>query len=171
MNLESLASFLHPSFQARVVIIGIGNRLWGDDGVGPEFITKLKKKGESQETGSNSHAQQLFVDAGDSPEDWFIRILDLNPGVIVVADAVDLQAEPGSIAILEPEALPESFSLSTHRLPLKSLLKLWEKSGSETFVLAIQPENLEFGHGLSPRVERSIDHLVELLIPWKRDSG
>ena len=103
------------------------------------------------------------MDAGESPEDWFIRTLDLKPEVIIVVDAVDFQAEPGSIAILEPEALPESLCFSTHRLPLKSLLQLWGKDGSKTLVLAIQPENLGFGQGLSPRVKRSIDHLVELL--------
>ena len=161
LNLGSLLTFLHPRFRGQVVIVGIGNRFWGDDGAGPELITRLEEKWKLYE--SESHAQRFFVDAGESPEDWFIRILDLKPEVIIVVDAVDFQAEPGSIAILEPEALPESLCFSTHRLPLKSLLQLWGKDGSKTLVLAIQPENLGFGQGLSPRVKRSIDHLVELL--------
>ncbi|MDI6776828.1 MAG: hydrogenase maturation protease [Syntrophales bacterium] len=164
-NLESLTAFLHPRFQGRVAIIGIGNRFWGDDGAGPELITSLKEKWETWELESSSRAQRLFVDAGECPEDWFIRILDLKPEVIIVVDAVDLRAEPGSVAILKPESLPESFCFSTHRFSLKSLLELWEKNGSETLVLAIQPETLGFGQGLSYRVGESIDHLVGLLAP------
>lgn len=164
-NLESLTAFLHPSFQGRVVIVGMGNRLRGDDGAGPELLTRLKEKREPHDSRSKSHAQRFFVDAGENPEDWFIRILDLKPEVIIVVDAVDMQSQPGSVAVLEPEALPESFCFSTHRLPLKNLLKLWEKNGSETLILAIQPKSLEFCQGLSPRVKRSIDHLVEILTP------
>lgn len=162
-NLESLLTLLNPRFPGRVVIIGIGNRFWGDDGAGPEFVTRLKKNWEVEDSHFNAHTHRFFIDAGESPEDWFIRIVDLRPEVILVVDAIDLQAEPGSIAILDAKALPESFLFSTHRLPLKSLLKLWGKSGSEALVLAIQPENLAFGEGLSPRVKRSIDHLITLL--------
>lgn len=164
-NLKSLAAFLHPRFQGRVAIIGIGNRFWGDDGAGPELITSLKEKWETQELEPNSSPQRLFVDAGECPEDWFIRILDLKPEVIIVVDAIDIQAEPGSFAVLEAETLPESFCFSTHRMPLRSLLNLWEKNGSETLVLAMQPESLGFGRGLSPRVGKTIDHLVGLLAP------
>ena len=162
-NLDSLAALLHPHFQGRVVIMGIGNRFWGDDGAGPELVSRLEEKWEARRLKSDSSAGRFFVDARETPEDWFIRVLDLKPETVIVVDAIDLQAESGSIAILEPETLPESFCFSTHRMPLRSLLQLWGKNGSKTLVLAIQPETLEFGQGLSPRVKRSIDYLVELL--------
>ena len=160
MDLEALASLCSPSFQRRVAVIGIGNRLWGDDGAGPELLRKLKEEWGMQEPRLNSQGQCFFIDAGESPEDWLIRIADLKPDVILVIDAMDLHAEPGSIAILESEALPEAFCYSTHRLPLRTLLHLWEKSGSKALVLGIQPKDVIFREGLSPEVKMSIDSLA-----------
>lgn len=159
-DLETLACFFSPSFEGRIAVIGIGNRLWGDDGAGPELLKRLKEGWENHEPRLNSQGERFFIDAGESPEDWFIRILDLKPDLILVIDAIDLQAEPGSIALLESEALPEAFCCSTHRLPLRSLLHLWEKSGSRTLVLAIQPKELMFGEDLSSEVNIGIDFLV-----------
>jgi hydrogenase maturation protease len=160
-DLETLASLFSPSFQGRIAVIGIGNRLWGDDGAGPELLRRLKEEWEVQEPRLNSQGQRFFIDAGESPEDWFIRIVDLKPDVVLAIDAIDLQAEPGSIAVLESEAFPEAFCCSTHRLPLRSLLHLWEKSGSSTLVLAVQPKDMIFREGLSPEVKMSVDFLVQ----------
>jgi len=159
-DLETLADLYSPSFQGRIAVIGIGNRLWGDDGAGPELLRKLREEWEVQEPRWNALRERFFIDAGEFPEDWFIRIVDLKPDVVLVIDAMDLQAEPGSIAILESAVLPEAFCCSTHRLPLRSLLHLWEKNGSKTLVLAVQPKDLIFREGLSPEVETSVDFLA-----------
>ncbi|HJX30351.1 MAG TPA: hydrogenase maturation protease [Thermodesulfobacteriota bacterium] len=163
LSLESLADFLHPCFPGRVVILGVGNRLRCDDRAGIAFIAQLKEKWCSNTSPENFETKRILVEAGEFPEDWFIRILDLKPEVVIVVDAVDIQADPGSVAILGAEDLPESLCFSTHRLPLKSLLKLWEENGSKTMIIAIQPENLDFGEWLSPRVEMSINNLIKLM--------
>ena len=159
-DLEALAGFCHPSLSRRTAVIGVGNRLWGDDGAGPEFLDRLKKEWEDRETPSNSEGQVLFIDAGDFPEDWLIRIADLEPDVILLVDAMDLHAEPGSIALMESEALPEDLCYSTHRLSLRTLLRLWEEYGCKAFVLGIQPRDRMFREGLSPEVRRSIESLA-----------
>lgn len=164
-SLESLVDFLHPHFPGQVVILGVGNRLRRDDRAGIEFIAKLKEKWCADTSPENFETKRLLVDAGEFPEDWFIRILDLKPEVLIVVDAVDIQAEPGSVAILDAEDLPESLCFSTHRLPLKRLLKLWEGNGSKTMVIAIQPESIDFGEELSPRVEMGINTLIKLMPP------
>ena len=161
-DLEALAGLCHPPLLSRTAFIGVGNRLWGDDGAGPELLDRLKGKWETRETPLNSEGQVLFIDAGELPEDWLIRVIDLNPDVIVLIDAMDLHAEPGSVALLEPEALPEHLCYSTHRLSLRTLLRLWEKNGSKAFVLAIQPKDRMFREGLSPEVQTAIEALVHL---------
>lgn len=163
-DLETLAGFFSPSFRGRIAVIGIGNRFWGDDGAGPELLRRLKETWEVQERLLNSQGHRFFIDAGESPEDWFIRIVDFEPDLILVLDAMDLQAEPGCIAILESEALPQAFCCSTHRLPLRSLLHLWEENGSRTLVLALQPKDLKFKQELSPEVKMSIDFLVRFFL-------
>jgi len=159
-DLEAFAGLCHPSLQRRTAVIGVGNRLWGDDGAGPELLRRLKEEWEVQEPRLNTRGECFFIDAGDAPEDWLIRVADFKPDVILVVDAMDLHAEPGSIAILESEALPEASCCSTHRLPLRTLLRLWERNGSMAFVLGIQPKDMIFREGLSPEVKTSIDSLA-----------
>jgi len=162
-DLEALASLCRPPLSRRTAVIGVGNRLLGDDGAGPELLDRLKEEWEERETPSNSQGKCFFIDAGEFPEDWLIRVADLEPDMILVIDAMDLHAEPGSVALLEPEALPEAVCYSTHRLPLRTLLQLWEERGSKAFVLGIQPKDVIFKEGLSPEVQMSIDSLAALL--------
>ena len=169
MDLPSLKAFLHPSYPGRVVILGIGNRLRGDDGAGPELVARLKEKWEGDEIQDDLRGNRFFIDAEESPEDWFIRVLELQPKVLIAVDAVALQAEPGSVAVLEARTLPESLLFSTHRLPLRSLLKLWGENDCKTLVLAIQPESLNFGQGLSRQVKQSINQLISFLSPAPLD--
>lgn len=157
---ETLADLCNPSLPHRVAVIGVGNPLWGDDGAGPELLRRLRSEWEVQERQPDSHGKFFFIDAGDSPEDCLIRVADLSPDVILVMDAMDLHAEPGSVALLQSEALPEAVCCSTHRLPLKTLLRLWEAGGSKTLVLGIQPKDRVFRQGLSAEVEMSIDSLA-----------
>jgi Ni,Fe-hydrogenase maturation factor len=44
---------------------------------------------------------------------------------------------------------------------LRTLLRLWEKNGSKTFVIGIQPKDVIFKEGLSPEVQMSIDALAQ----------
>lgn len=165
-DLKTLESFIHPSYPGRVVTLGVGNRLLGDDGAGPELVTRLKENWAGYGKKYKTNEQRFFIDAEENPEDWFIRVLELQPAVIIVIDAVAMQAEPGSVAVLEAQALPESLLYSTHRLSLRSLLQLWEENGCRTLVLAIQPETLDFGQGLSLRVKESINQLIHFLFPY-----
>ena len=162
-DLDTLASICHPPVSHRTAVIGVGNRLWGDDGAGPELLDRLKEEWEERETPSNSRGHCFLIDAGEFPEDWLIRVADLEPDMILVIDAMDLHAEPGSVAVLESEALPEALCTSTHRLPLRTLLQLWEERGSKAFVLGIQPKDVIFKEGLSPEVQMSIDSLAQIL--------
>lgn len=162
-DLEALAGLCHPPVLRRIAVIGVGNRLWGDDGAGPELLKRLMEEWALPETPSSVQGQFFFIDAGEFPEDWLIRVADLKPDVILVIDALELHAEPGSTAVLEPEALPEAVCYSTHRLPLRTLLRLWEERGSKAYVLGIQPKDVVFREGLSPEVKISIDFLAQFL--------
>jgi len=165
-SLEFLINFLLTHFPGKVVIMGVGNQFWGDDRAGLEFITKLKHKWHStQSFAPVLEGERVLISAGEFPEDWLIRILDFKPEFVILIDAVDVQAEPGSIAILRREDLPDSACFSTHRLPLRSMVNLWEKNGSKVLILAIQPERIDFGERVSSSVERSINHLIELIPP------
>lgn len=164
VDLETLITYLHPGFPAKVAVVGMGNRLRGDDGAGPELVLRLKEQWEQSAFCRQFPYERLFIDAGETPEDWLVRIVDLKPAVVIVADAVELGAAAGAVAVLPPGDLPENFCLSTHRMPLRSLLKLWEDNGIKALVLAIQPGSLEHGRGISAPVRETIGHLTAILV-------
>jgi hydrogenase 3 maturation protease len=93
----------------RVVILGVGNSLRGDDAVGSALAEKL-----------HGHINAIVLNAGDAPEDYLGRIIAARPDVVVIVDATETGSEPGSVALIEPEQLPET-SFSTHTLSLGML--------------------------------------------------
>ena len=87
---------LCESLAGRVMLVGIGNRLRGDDGLGPELIARLRGRVEAE-----------LLDCGEVPERYFGLIEEAQPEGILLVDAVDLDAEPGAAALFEAHELPE----------------------------------------------------------------
>lgn len=137
------------------VILGIGNTLKGDDGIGPYIISKLSAKHHLQ----NVH----LIDAGTVPENYIQKIIDLNPDKIMIIDAVDFKGEPGRIKKFK-EIESANISISTHNTPPElfiSLLK--QETNAEIEIIAIQPKQLKLDKPLSEEIKKSADTLMEEL--------
>ena len=143
---------LEDRLRGRVVLVGIGNPLLGDDVAGC-----LVARGVRGTPGI------VVVESEDVPERDVFRIADARPDVVVLADAVDLGAPPGSVAVLEPNALA-GYAPTTHRFPLSFLAAIIRRAAStDVLVLAIQPGQVTPGAGVSPDVARSVDALVGII--------
>jgi hydrogenase 3 maturation protease len=148
----ALPDVLADRLAGRVVLVGIGNPLLGDDAAGC-----LVARGARGTPGIE------VVESEDVPERDVLRIADARPDVVVLADAVDLGARPGSVAVLEPDALA-AYAPTTHRVPLSLLARLIRRvAAADVFVLAIQPRHLMPGVAVSPEVSRSVGALVRIL--------
>jgi len=144
---------LKDRLQGKVSIVGIGNRLRGDDGVGPEIINRLK----------NPLPQLLLFDVGEVPENYLGKIVKEKPNTIVLIDAVDLGSPPGTIKIIEKDDIRDE-SLSTHNVSVKLVAKYLQKETSaDVFLLGIQPETTEFGKEISQPVRESLEKIVRML--------
>jgi hydrogenase 3 maturation protease len=136
----------------RVVILGVGNPLRGDDAVGSVLAEKL-----------HGHINAIALNAGDVPEDYLGRIIAARPDVVVIVDATETGSEPGSVALIEPEQLPDT-SFSTHTLSLGMLATIVQvDTQADVFVLGIQPAVTTYGASLTPAVEITLDLLHEML--------
>jgi len=76
-------------------------------------------------------------------------------------DATNMGETPGTMKVLTREAI-EGEAFFTHKLPLSFVMKYWEDEGFKVFLIGIQPEQLEFGKGLSPRVTKALEELVKI---------
>jgi len=156
----TLPDALAARLAGHVVLVGVGNPLFGDDAAGC-----LVANGLAGAPGLE------VVQADDVPERYVTQIADGAPDVVVLVDAVDLGALPGSVAVLEKEAMA-SYEPSTHRVPLGLIAEFIQRaSGADVFVLAIQPGRVQLGADLSCEVARSVESLRELIRQLVTASG
>lgn len=132
------------------MLLGIGNRLSRDDGVGPVLAEQL--------LGSD----WLAMDCGTSLENAAGIVSRERPGQLVIADAARMGLPPGEVRRLPPPAVDRMLA-STHGLPISFFLDRLASAARDTTILGIEPADLSFGEGLSPEVRRAVRRLVEVL--------
>jgi len=156
--------------KGKVVFLGMGNLIRGDDGAGCVFINRLK--GLLKGTFPDTH----FFDAGQVPENYVEVIARIKPDRIFIVDSVDFGARAGETRLFE-KAEPY-YNFFTHTLSLDFILDyLRGKTGAEIFIIGIQPEKIKWGAGLSPRVEKAVKELAIDVFEslkskkWKKHNG
>ena len=75
-----------------LLVIGVGNALRGDDGIGPELVRRL--------TGAVHFA--LF-DAGTTPENQLGPVIRAAPRTVLIVDALHFGGRPGTIRLFNPD--------------------------------------------------------------------
>jgi hydrogenase 3 maturation protease len=144
---------LEKRLKGTIVIACVGNELKSDDGAGPALAKALQGKIRAQ-----------VVNCEEVPESYTGKIKELKPDTIVIVDAVDLKALPGSIAIIEKEKLNEITPYSTHNVPLKVFVQYLEaETKADIFLIGIQPSHLSFSSSLSEEVKKAVEGLAEIL--------
>jgi hydrogenase maturation protease len=96
--------------------------------------------------------------------------LDLLPhlegvGRLLVIDALEMGAAPGTVFRLDGEEVPRAFAskLSVHQMGLQDLLAVAELQGhlpAELVVWGVQPESIEMGLELTPPVAAAIEEVI-----------
>lgn len=148
-----MRDLLTKELQPEVVVVGVGNSLRGDDGVGPFLVQMLQKRVEK------------VIDAGEVPESYSGKILDMKPATVLFVDAVELGAGPGSVVLLKPEDLSQ-VSFSSHRMSLKLFMNFLQREGNiRVLLLGFQPKDTTLGRTLSAEVKESLEAVHRILEP------
>ncbi len=144
---------LEKRLKAKTVILCIGNRMRGDDGAGPALSEKIEGKVKAN-----------IINCEETPENYTGKIKELTPDTVIMVDAVDMGAEPGSMSIIERQKLNDLALYTTHNIPLKVLADyLFIETKADIFLIGIQPESINNGQ-ISPKVEKTLDYLKDILI-------
>jgi len=137
---------------SKTVILGIGNTLKGDDGAGCIVCQRLSGKINAE-----------LINAGTVPENYIQVIIKKKPQALVVIDAVDFKAKPGTIKVFRPQQL-DSFIISTHTLSPRIFTDMiCSNIEVDVYFIGIQPARIELTEQISEYVERAIDFLGEIL--------
>ena len=130
----------------KVLFVGIGNLLKTDDGVGVYISRKIKNKG---------NRFSLTVETGI--ENYIGKINSLAPEILVLIDCVEIKSAPGTFKLLELSQI-QDLTFNTHNISLRRLSDFFEMP---VYVLAIQPEKVDFGENISYLVKTIADKIIK----------
>jgi coenzyme F420 hydrogenase subunit delta len=148
----------------RVLVLGCGNILFGDDGFGPAVIEYLKDNFELPE---DVYAE----DVGTGVRDLLFTLLlgDKKPERIIVVDSMDVGREPGDVFETTADYLPveKTDDFSMHQVPTSNLLReLQDEAGVDVILISCQVIAIpkEISSGLSEPVKRAIPRAAEAVM-------
>lgn len=148
---EDLIEFLKA--YKKLVIMGIGNDIRGDDGIGPYIVENIKHLESSNVS---------ILNATTVPENFTGKIRKIDPTHIIIVDAVIMNEGPGKIKIVKKEEVA-GVSISTHSMSLSYLVNYLElEKPYNILFIGIEPESMELGQGLSPLVKSSSDEIINI---------
>jgi len=108
--------------------------------VAKELITRVEPKPNNVE----------FFDAEDNVESIIPKVIETRPKYVIFVDSCEMNTQPGEIRLISVSETDYPF-FTTHGIPLK-LLSERLLPQSEAWILAIQPDHLEFGEKMSGEV-------------------
>lgn len=156
MSFESqLSNFLDDC--DKLIVLGVGNELKCDDGVGPYIIKKLK------EENIEDKKKLLFIDAKTVPENFTGKIRKENPTHLIIVDACLMDEEPGTMKIVNKYDFA-SIGISTHSMSLSFFVRYLEKDTEFRIIfVGIEPESMDYADNPTPKVEESANEFVNIL--------
>jgi hydrogenase maturation protease len=139
----------------KVVILGVGNLLMCDEGLGVHAVMAL-------EEGYDFPDSVRCVDGGTSTQELLGDLEDLDH--LIVLDAVASGSEPASMIRLEGASVPAAFTtkLSPHQIGISDLLAMLKFTGhapKRVLLLGVEPALLTLGMELSPKVAARVPEL------------
>ena len=141
----------------KTCLVGMGNLLRKDDAAGVYVV-----KGVSERI-SGPGLKTMIVE--DVLEAYAFKLAEMDCENIVIVDAVEASAEPGSVVFGKLEQFPELLSnFSTHKLALEMCGKIFKEHKKETYLLGIVAGEIDFGLEMTIPVRESADRLIDLLI-------
>ena len=152
LDLDSLPAFC----QARVLVLGVGNVLFGDDGFGPAVVESLLR--------DYAIPDEIYVmDVGTGVRKLLFTLIlgDVLPNEIVIVDAVDWGHRIGEVKVISADELPatkiDDFSL--HQVPTSNMLReLQDQCQVKVSVVVcdvgVLPQRIE--PGLSPETAQAV---------------
>ena len=147
-----IADRLAQSLKHRCALVGVGNRLRGDDGFGPLVIDLLAGK----------TSLQLF-DVGSNPENYLGPITDAAPEEVILIDAIAFDAPVGSLHWLEPDDLLAA-GTSTHAPSFDMFVSYMAQSiAAQTHILGVVPAQMQITAEISGPVRTAADRLASLI--------
>lgn len=152
----------HPSRDRSILVLGIGNVLWADEGFGVRLV-------EALQAGWDFAPQVQLVDGGT--QGLYLLPLVQRCTHLLILDAIDYGLAPGTRKLVENDEVPRFLGakkMSLHQAGFQEVLLLAQMTDSfpdEVLLIGCQPEQLEdYGGSLRPSVKAALDAAVPIAL-------
>ncbi len=151
---SQLTDFLNDN--EKLIILGVGNELKSDDGVGPFIIKRLTDEVVQNEA-------LIFIDAQTVPENFTRKIRKENPTHVIIVDACLMDKKPGEMQIVDKYNFA-NIGISTHSMSLSYFVKYLEKDTDFKIIfVGIEPETMDWGDEPTSEVKKAAFEFIEIL--------
>ena len=137
--------------KAKIAILGIGNRLRGDDAAGSILAENLSLRG------------MAAFDCGIVPENFTGPLRRLSPHTLVIIDACSMGINPGEFRKVPLTEFTDADSFNSHSPGVIELVRYLEEFIPEIIFIGIEPGSTELDEGLSPEVNKAVIKLERIL--------
>jgi hydrogenase maturation protease len=159
----SSAAASHPPEASlpRVLVLGIGNLLWADEGFGVRCVETLHQRYQLPQCVS-------LLDGGTQGMYLLDSVCDADH--VLVLDAIDYKLAPGTLRVFRDAEVPvwADTKMSLHQATFQELLslaRLRDRFPEKITLIGVQPDVLDdLGGSLSPAVRARLDEAVELAV-------
>lgn len=153
----------------KVLILGIGNLLWADEGFGVRAVEELHRQWELP-------ANIRVMDGGTQGIYLVQHICEAD--ILIVFDAVDYGLPPGTIKLVEGGEVPKFLGtkkMSLHQTGFQEVLAMAEMLGDypeKLLLIGVQPFELEdYGGSLRPEVKAQIGPAIDAALDFLKLQG
>jgi len=150
------------------VIVGVGNVLLKDEGIGVHVVRALQEMDLASLSG-----EVEVVDGGTSPDAF-----DTAEGAdkLIIVDAARGGGEPGTIYRFAPDDVSgePKFLASLHDLGLLDSLRMMEAVGDpprDTVIIGVEPAEVDWGLELTPALRGRLPDVVRIVVEEQAGSG
>lgn len=145
-----------PCAARRVVVLGIGNTILSDEGVGVHALEALQRDFELP-------PDMEVIDGGTAGMELLDALADID--LLLVLDAVKAGRAPGSLVCLQGDEVPVFFrnKISPHQVGIGDVLAGLRFAGTaprDLVLVGVEPARLDLGLSLSAEVAACLPDLV-----------
>lgn len=143
----------------KIMVMGVGNILLSDEGLGVRFLDELAK--------TTLPDNVELLEGGTAGLELVHLIQDID--FLIIVDAFNANAEPGSLFRFQPgdlQIIPEQYEVSFHQIGIIEVLAMAKVLGQapQTLIFGVQPKSLEWGLDISPEIQALFPRLVEFVL-------
>ncbi|MFW9839170.1 MAG: hydrogenase 3 maturation endopeptidase HyCI [Candidatus Thorarchaeota archaeon] len=137
----------------KIAVLGIGNDLRSDDGLGLHIIDNL----------NIDDPRGLVENVGSVPEGFARNLAEFGAERVIMVDAADMLKPPGHIDLVTKDRIG-GITISTHSMPPSFLMMyLEQETGGKSILIGIQPKSIQFGEGLTQEIQEVVDRIINTL--------